>query len=243
MPNVQTVFGEDIVERVKYGALVLVGGLVVLTPHFLRTFEARALMIVCCFCFVLYCMREAIMELEVMAVVSPGGLKIGAAFAIGAMVVVGLTVAFILSVTDWRLYLILLLGTFATDSFALLGGRVARWLSRWWPEYRTHAMTKFSGGKTVEGLVVGLVLGWVLTYLALYTCGWLAGLVISPLLLLIVAFVPPVAIAGDYAESVLKRAFAVKDSGRILGPHGGMLDRLDSLSAVFIGPGLVLLFI
>ena len=55
------------------------------------------------------------------------------------------------------------------------------------------------------------------------------------LIVLVLGFmVSIVAQIGDLGESMFKREFKIKDSGRILGEHGGILDRFDSM--IFVVP-------
>lgn len=86
---------------------------------------------------------------------------------------------------------------------------------------------RISPKKTVEGSVGGIV--------ASMTAGLILSLIFfkSPILALIMIpcsiLIALAGQAGDLFESALKRASAVKDSGRILPGHGGMLDRIDGL--------------
>ncbi len=85
---------------------------------------------------------------------------------------------------------------------------------------------EISPGKTVEG-AVGYVLGSVLA-------GYLMGISLAMgltwiELVILSALLSVLGQVGDLFESWIKRAFAVKDSGRLLPGHGGLLDRLDSL--------------
>lgn len=85
---------------------------------------------------------------------------------------------------------------------------------------------EISPGKTIEG-AIGYVLGSVsagcLTGISLAVgLSWLELAMLSGLLSVLGQ-------VGDLFESWIKRAFAVKDSGRLLPGHGGLLDRLDSL--------------
>lgn len=89
--------------------------------------------------------------------------------------------------------------------------------------------------KTWEGAVGGFTtsMGGAVLF------GWLFGVDASWLVLAVLGGVLDVfGVLGDLAESMLKRAFGVKDSGGILPGHGGILDRVDSV--LFAGPVLFL---
>jgi phosphatidate cytidylyltransferase len=58
---------------------------------------------------------------------------------------------------------------------------------------------------------------------------WIAGLAGLAMLAFIGAVLAVLEQAGDLFESAVKRRFGVKDSGKIIPGHGGVLDRVDGL--------------
>jgi len=90
---------------------------------------------------------------------------------------------------------------------------------------------RVSPGKTLEGVYGGIALTQVvaITYVYITTQ---TPLLNDFLIFSFLAFaVSLVSVLGDLFESVLKRIAQVKDSGNILPGHGGLLDRIDSLTS------------
>ncbi len=83
-----------------------------------------------------------------------------------------------------------------------------------------------SPGKTVNGAIGGVLAAIVA---AVILACFLLPEVNSGKLGLAVALLALVGIVGDLTESIIKRGTGFKDSGTILGGHGGVLDRVDSL--------------
>ncbi|UOQ75501.1 phosphatidate cytidylyltransferase [Hymenobacter sp. 5516J-16] len=127
---------------------------------------------------------------------------------------------------DYRRIFALLLLVWSSDIGAYAAGKT----------FGKHKLApKISPGKTWEGAVGGflltLVMGWALGYL-LPELSLTYRLVVAG----VVAVFGPL---GDLAESMLKRSVDIKDSGRIMPGHGGLLDRFDAF--LFILPVLALL--
>lgn len=114
----------------------------------------------------------------------------------------------------------------ATDIFAYFAGR-----SFGGPKL----MPLVSPKKTISGALGGLIAGVAFAGLYAYA---VAGAV-RPLLLVLAVVLSILGQAGDLFESWIKRRFGVKDSGRLIPGHGGLMDRIDAL--VF-ATGAALLF-
>lgn len=87
-----------------------------------------------------------------------------------------------------------------------------------------------SPGKTLEGVAGGVLTSLILAAIG----GYLLGIehpaklaVFLGFCLLTVCY----SVLGDLMESLYKRRVGVKDSGKILPGHGGVLDRIDSMTA------------
>jgi phosphatidate cytidylyltransferase len=108
-----------------------------------------------------------------------------------------------------------LLAVWAGDTFAYFGGRLVG---------RHKMAPRTSPGKTWEGFFFGAAATIFVTFVALYEQDFLT-IAESLVLGAVLAVAAPL---GDLFESLLKRDAGVKDSGSLLGGHGGMLDRLDA---------------
>ena len=114
-------------------------------------------------------------------------------------------------ILDIILYIVILVSTM--DILAYLGGKFFG---------KRKIIPKISSGKTIEGTIIGLfstifvsyfirdLINFNITYSLIY------GLLIG-----IIAFL------GDLIESLFKRNIGVKDSGKLIPGHGGLMDRFD----------------
>ena len=109
-----------------------------------------------------------------------------------------------------------LLAVWAGDIGAFFAGRLIG---------RHRLAPTLSPGKTWEGFLFGTAATIFVTFVALYKQDYLS----IPESLVLGAVIAIAAPIGDLFESALKRDMQVKDSGRLLAAHGGVLDRIDSL--------------
>jgi phosphatidate cytidylyltransferase len=115
----------------------------------------------------------------------------------------------------WTLFILAL--AFAADTGAFFaGGQFGR----------LPLAPRVSPNKTWEGVIGGMLFALVFAAMG---AAWFALPAVNflPLCLAAAAF----SVVGDLTESLLKRHVRLKDSGRLFPGHGGVLDRIDSVTA------------
>jgi phosphatidate cytidylyltransferase len=164
--------------------------------------------------FALAFVLKGLAETKTTTTVAVGATVLGAGW-------IGLGLGFVILIRELEqegrlLAFTVLLTVWASDTAAYF---VGRFLGR----HKLAPVT--SPGKTWEGFVAGTVVAVAVPFFALYeetTMEIWETLVLGGVLAL-------AAPTGDLFESALKRDMQVKDTGRLLGGHGGMLDRIDAL--------------
>ena len=119
--------------------------------------------------------------------------------------------------TYWVLFTLALV--WAADTGAFFAGRAFG---------RVPLAPRVSPKKTWEGVVGGVLTSGLVAWIA---ATWLfTSVQVWPFVITCIA-VAALSIVGDLTESMLKRAAGIKDSGTLFPGHGGMLDRIDSVTA------------
>lgn len=108
---------------------------------------------------------------------------------------------------------------------------------------RRKLAPEISPGKTWEGAYGAFVVTTLFGLGVALSIGWIDGPLRLVALLLLMPALTLISIAGDLFESMLKRRAGMKDSSQLLPGHGGILDRIDSLTAALPVTALALLLI
>ena len=146
----------------------------------------------------------------------------GTSWRIGGLLLMGAVVVAVLAMRGTNLNGVwagVYLGTvvWGTDSAAFFAGRQIG---------GEKLAPDISPSKTWSGALGGLALGTgagLLVWIIATDSPWWIGLIIS-------AVISILGQLGDLSESAAKRHFRIKDSGDIIPGHGGLMDRLDSLT-------------
>lgn len=131
----------------------------------------------------------------------------------------------------WMLYAFLLV--WGADTGAYFAGRAFG---------KRKLAPKVSPGKTIEGLLGGLALTFIIALIVATQTPVLQAVGLGWFLLISMVAVLG-SVFGDLAESMFKRHRGIKDSSQVLPGHGGVLDRIDSITAAvpLFAAGMLLL--
>lgn len=176
------------------------------------------------------------------------------AWASAAIFVVALVVAAVIKAPNrsWRVAGVFFFGLTAMAFLAIRGSSAAGiWAGVflatvvWLTDTGAYFVGRIVGGtklspdvspsKTWSGAAGGLALGTAGGLTVWFLAGWALNIPSSLAIGLMISVVVSISgQLGDLSESAIKRRFSVKDSGDIIPGHGGLMDRLDSLTVAGI---------
>ena len=150
-----------------------------------------------------------------------------------SVMLLGFTVAIVeMEYGKWLLGYVIL-GAVATDTFAYFVGYFFG---------KRKILPEISPKKTVEGSIGGYIGSIVVLIGYSFIMKAAAGVMPALWKVIVIALASGIiAQVGDWCASYIKRHFGIKDFGKLIPGHGGMLDRLDSI--IFLAPVLCLIFI
>ena len=132
--------------------------------------------------------------------------------------------AYITTVPDgWSLLLVMFVMIWLNDTGAFIVGSLIG---------RHPMFPRISPKKSIEGLVGGFIFTIGSAFVIKYCFPQYFEATSIAVLAAMGAVVSAFATWGDLVESLIKRTLGVKDSGRLIPGHGGILDRIDSLLLV-----------
>lgn len=152
---------------------------------------------------------------------------------VSKVIFLGIGFNLLISIYNYNIkyFILLLLITILTDTFALFGGRLIG----------KHKFTKISPNKTIEGCIVGSVVStFVCTVYYINMINSTNNIFVVILLILLLSIIGQI---GDLFFSAIKREYNVKDFSNLIPGHGGILDRLDSIMFVFYAFTVIILYI
>tara|TARA_B100000965_G_C19504738_1_gene719097 strand:+ start:467 stop:1129 length:663 start_codon:yes stop_codon:yes gene_type:complete len=112
----------------------------------------------------------------------------------------------------------------AFDTFSYLGGSIIK---------GKKIFPKISKGKTYSGLFSGIIGVFFVNFIIMHYMN-----LTHPISYYTALLIASLSFMGDTIASLFKRYASIKDSGRIIPGHGGLLDRFDSFIFVFLFIGI-----